>query len=74
MPDIKLSCEKCTSERFVASSNYPSSDMVSSLVCALCHHPVDVSSVVTFRDTPYIALVPPLPDHLFHHVESSRQG
>lgn len=63
MPDIKLICEKCNSEKFTVSSNFGFSETVSSIVCAGCNHPVDVNEVVTFRNIPHLTLVPDLPIH-----------
>lgn len=63
MPDIKLICEKCNSEKFTVISSIAFSETVSSIVCAGCKHPVNVNEVVTFRDIPYLTLVPDVPTH-----------
>ncbi|CAH0237161.1 UNVERIFIED_ORG: transcription elongation factor Elf1 [Rahnella aquatilis] len=63
MPDIKLICEKCNSERFNVTSDVVFSETISSIVCAVCKHPVNVHEVVTFREIPYLTLVPDLQIH-----------
>ncbi|MBF7957573.1 hypothetical protein [Rahnella victoriana] len=55
MPDIKIVCEQCGSDRFVAAANTPLADIVHSIVCAQCQHPVRVDDVVIFREGVYIS-------------------
>ena len=55
MPDIRIVCEQCGSDRFVAGVNTPLAETVHSLVCASCQHPVRVEDVVIFRDGVYIS-------------------
>lgn len=55
MPDIRIVCEQCGSDRFVASVNTPIAEQVNSLVCAVCSHPVRVDEVIIFREGTYIS-------------------
>ncbi|AEX54632.1 hypothetical protein GRAQ_04512 [Rahnella aquatilis CIP 78.65 = ATCC 33071] len=55
MPDITIVCGQCGSDRFVAAVNTPLAEIVHSLVCAECQHPVPVNEVVIFREGMYIS-------------------
>lgn len=55
MPDIKIVCEQCGADCFIAAVNSPLAETVHSLICAVCQHPVRVEEVVIFRDGMYIS-------------------
>lgn len=55
MPDIRIVCEQCGSDRFVASANTPFAEQVNAIICAVCSHPVRVDEVVIFREGTYIS-------------------
>lgn len=55
MPDIRIVCEQCGSDRFVASANTPFAEIVHSLVCAVCAHPVKVDDVIIFKEGTYMS-------------------
>jgi hypothetical protein len=55
MPDIRIVCEQCGSDRFVASVNTPFAEQVNAIICAVCSHPVRVDEVVIFREGTYIS-------------------
>ncbi|MCS3424428.1 DNA-directed RNA polymerase subunit RPC12/RpoP [Rahnella sp. BIGb0603] len=55
MPDIRIVCEHCGSDRFIAAVNSPLAEVVHSIQCADCAHPVRVDEVVIFRDGTYIS-------------------
>ncbi|AVF37941.1 hypothetical protein BV494_22150 (plasmid) [Rahnella sikkimica] len=55
MPDIRIICEQCGSDRFNATVITPFAEVVHSIQCAACAHPVRVDDVVIFRDGTYIS-------------------
>ncbi|PKE29406.1 hypothetical protein CWS43_15220 [Rahnella sp. AA] len=55
MPDIRIVCEQCGSDRFIATANTPFAETVHSLVCAVCAHPVRVDDVIIFKDGIYMS-------------------
>lgn len=63
MPDLKLICEKCNSEKFIASSDFVFSETVTIIECAFCKHSINVNEVVTYREPPHLTLVPDVPLH-----------
>ncbi len=62
MPDIRLCCEKCNSERFEVSTYLLNTNSVLSLTCKICNYPADVDRMVSFSEETYLYFLPPVPD------------
>jgi len=57
MPDMNIVCEKCKSDKFDVKVATTMSDIVSSMTCLHCGHPVKVSDIVFFIGEVYLSNV-----------------
>lgn len=55
MPDMKIFCEQCGTDRFDVSMKTPEAETVHSILCATCGQGIKVDEVVIFRDVMFLS-------------------
>lgn len=55
MPDMNIVCEKCKADKFDVKVATTMSNIVSSITCVHCGHPVKVSAIVVFMGEVYLS-------------------